>query len=434
MRFAFSLFLMATLAYGQADPDALLQQARVRLQAMARRLERYVCIETVDRSYYLRVAPRDAAARPDPASGCQPAAGELQLESTDRLRLEVTFNESHELHSWPGATGFDTRDVDELIRDGPVSSGSFGGHLAGIFDNPGVTFHYNGEKSEQGKAMLEYGYRVPLAASRMKVKVAGAWLAAAYDGEFRLDRQSLDLERLTVRIHQPPPDAAFCSAATTLEYNLVRVGDGDVLLPRHSELEIVQPAGRETHNETTFTGCREYQAASELVFDAPAGSESAASPRAGRRRVTLPIGLPVTLALDSPIDTDTAATGDPVSAKVVKPVRSPGSKEDLIPAGAIVRGRIRRVEHHFLPKPYYLIAVAFNRVEIGGVVAPFLARSEPSPDLVKDLSANIELRATGFWYWDVGTFLFPTTKPHFVVPAGFESKWFTLAVGGGGGR
>lgn len=431
MRFAFTVFLLAILARGQADPDALLAQARARLQAMARRLERYVCIETVDRSYYLRVAPRDTAPRPDPASACGPVAGDLRLESTDRLRLEVTFAESHELHSWPGATGFDTRDVDELIRDGPVSSGSFGGHLEGIFDNPGVTFHYNGEKSEQGKTVLEYGYRVPLAASRMKVKVAGAWLAAAYDGEFWLDRQSLNLERLTVRVHRPPPDAAFCSADTTLEYNLVHVGDGDVLLPRHSELEIVQPAGRETHNETTFTGCREYQAASELSFDTPADPASAASPRAGRRRVTLPIGLPVTLALDSPIDTDTAATGDPVSAQVVKPVRSPGSKEDLIPAGSVVRGRIRRVEHHFLPKPYYLVAVAFNRVEMGGVVAPFLARSEPSPDLVKDLSANIELRVTGFWYWDVGTFLFPTAKPHFVVPAGFESRWFTLAVGGG---
>lgn len=431
MRFALSLFVIAALAQSQADPDALLAQARVRLQALARRLERYVCIETVDRNYYLRVPRRDAAARPDATSACQEATGELQLESTDRLRLEVTFAESRELHSWPGATGFDTRDVDELIRDGPVSSGSFGGHLAGIFGNPGVTFHFKGQKSEQGRTMLEYSYRVPLAASRMKVKVAGAWLSAAYDGEFQLDRGSLDLERLTVRIHQPPPDAAFCSAATTLAYNLVHVGDGDVLLPRHSELEIVQPAGRETHNETTFAGCREYQAASELVFDQPAGPESAASPRAGRRRVTLPIGLPVTLALLDPIDSDTAATGDPLSAKVVKPVRSPGSKEDLLPAGSIVRGRIRRVERHFLPKPYYLIAVAFNRVEIGGVVAPFLARSEPPPDLVRELGANIELRATGFWYWDVGTFLFPTAKPHFVVPAGFESKWFTLAVGGG---
>jgi hypothetical protein len=30
----------------------------------------------------------------------------------------------------------------------------------------------------------------------------------------------------------------------------------------------------------------------------------------------------------------------------------------------------------------------------------------------------------------VGTFLFPTSKANIVIPAGFESKWFTLATGG----
>jgi site-specific DNA recombinase len=41
-----------------------------------------------------------------------------------------------------------------------------------------------------------------------------------------------------------------------------------------------------------------------------------------------------------------------------------------------------------------------------------------------------DVRATGIWFWDVGTFLFPTPKSHYIVPAGFESKWFTLATGG----
>jgi len=47
------------------------------------------------------------------------------------------------------------------------------------------------------------------------------------------------------------------------------------------------------------------------------------------------------------------------------------------------------------------------------------------------LDANLEMRASGIWFWDVGTFLFPTAKPRFVVPAGFESKWYTLDTGGG---
>jgi hypothetical protein len=114
---------------------------------------------------------------------------------------------------------------------------------------------------------------------------------------------------------------------------------------------------------------------------------------------------------------------------VIKPVRRAGSGEVLIPAGAMVRGRIRRVEHHLSPSPYFLVAIAFNRVESQGFVSPFAARSEPDAALTKELDANLKVRETGFRFWGVGTFLFRTPKSTSVIPAGFESKWFTLVAG-----
>ncbi len=434
--------LAATLLAGQdistpggPAPENVLDQAKTKLQAIARRLEQYVCLETINRSYIRRITPLPASkaaaapAGPPNCRGAAPApAKDAQLEFSDRVRLEVTVAEGRELHSWPGATRFDTRNVDDLIRDGPVSTGSFGAYLTSIFDRPGVTFQYTGQKTAPRGPVYEYHYRVPLASSRYEVKAGGVWVPVAYDGDFWIDPQSLELERLTVRAPDPPPGAAFCSAATTLDYQTVRMGDGNVLMPQQAQLEIVRLGGQESRNVIAFSSCREYHAESELVFDVPA-EEGAAGPRA-RGRVALPIGLPVTLALDNAIDTDTAAAGDPISAKVVKPVRKAGSNEELIPAGAIARGRIRRIEHHLLPEPYFLIAFSFNRVEVQGAISPFVARSEPDPDLVKSLNANLQLRDTGIWFWGVGTFLFPTSKPHYVIPAGFESKWFTLATGG----
>ena len=172
------------------------------------------------------------------------------------------------------------------------------------------------------------------------------------------------------------------------------------------------------------------QAESELVFDTNAEPAGAAAPSFGRGHVALPIGLPVTLSLAEPIDSANAAAGDPVSANVVKPVFRPGSREVLIPAGAVVRGRIRRVEHYLLPEPYFRISVSFNRVEFQGVAAPFFARHEADPQLAKELGANVAPRDTGIWFWGVGTFLLPTKKDRTVIPAGFESKWFTLDAGG----
>ncbi len=428
------LFAAAALAAGGQtlrDPNVVLEQARIRLRKEAESLEKYICVETVDRNYYRHVAPREEPARSasEPACG-QTAAGPLQLESTDRVRFEVTEFQGRELHSWPGATRFDERDVDELVRDGPVSTGAFGAYLASVFDRPGVTFHYSGERSANGKTVFEYRYHAPVAASRFDIRVAAAWLPAAYEGDFQIDSQSLELERLTIRTEELPAGATFCQAAATLDYQRVHIGDSDVLLPRQSQLEIVLHGGRETRNVTTFGSCREYQAESQIVFGAPSDAPTAAARSGGRGRMELPIGLPVTLALAEPIDTAVAAAGDPVSATVAKPVRRSGSAEILIPAGAVVHGRIRRVEHHLSGTPYFLIQLAFNRVDVQGVVSRFVVRSEASAGLARELGANLEMRRTGISFWGVGTFLFPTRRSRIVIPAGFESKWFTLATGG----
>ena len=56
MRFVL-LFIAAGMAHGQTarDPSSVLEQARARLQAAAHNLEKYVCVETVNRGYYQRV-------------------------------------------------------------------------------------------------------------------------------------------------------------------------------------------------------------------------------------------------------------------------------------------------------------------------------------------------------------------------------------------
>jgi hypothetical protein len=427
------ILLLMAVAAGQAgtDPNAVLERARARLRQMAEGLERYVCIETLDRASYRRVLPADAPVQSEAQNACgEPApASELRLASTDRVRFEVTVSQGRELHSWPGATRFDARDVDELVRDGPVSTGSFGAYLTSIFGRSGVTFRFIGEHQANGKSTLEYGYRVPLEASRLEIRVGAGWRPAAYEGEFQIDPATLDLEGLTVRTTRLPEGASFCQAAATLAFSRVPIGGSEVLLPLRSQLDLTLPRGSEARNVTSFANCREYQAESEILFGDPVDSEAAARPSGSRGRLQVPLGLPVTLALDSPIDTATAAAGDEITAKLVKPVRRPGSSEDLVPAGSVVHGHIRRVEHHLSPTPYFLVSIAFNRVDVQGAVSPFMVRGEVNEELAKQLGAELVMRQTGIRFWGVGTFLFPSKKDHLVVPAGFQSKWFTLATG-----
>jgi hypothetical protein len=437
MRFLLFLLICSAMAQEMKAPDARLERARARLQAIADRLQRYVCIETVNRSYYL------------PALGSQqfPAANEglasgrtelltgvdwetRELEFTDRLRLEVSLSQDRELHSWPGATRFDVRDVDQLIRDGPVSTGSFGAHLATTFGSSAVDFQYHGQARVGGREALEYRYRVPGEASKFGLRVAGTWIRLSYEGTIWVDPQTLDLYQLEVHPTDLPPSAEINRLAIAVDYESVRTADGSVLLPHRSRLEILHQDGRATRNDITFNGCREYQAESELVFDGEAPRTETGAPRLNLSPERLPLGLSVTVALESAIQTETAAAGDPISARVVNPVRRPHSNEIVIPAGAMVRGRLRRVEHHVNPKSYFVIGMSFNRLEVDGSVAPFGAHYEGATDLAKSLGANLHPGAPGMAYWNVGTFLFGTDKPNFILPAGFRSDWFTLNTAG----
>lgn len=414
--------LLACTARGvAADPEAVLDQARKRLQSLTHSLSNYACIETVERRYYRPVEP----------PVCSPEAAfsaNAKLESTDRLRLEVTVSEGREIYSWPGATRFDSRDIDDIIRQGPIGTGSFGTHLLGIFDTPGVAFHYTAERSHQGHTVLEYQFHVPREASHYRIKVDAQWQAMPYEGVFWLNPQSFELERLSITVADVPAETSICALNAELDYQPVRIGTTEALLPSEGQLHIAMQNARTSNNVTTFANCREYVSESALSFDEGTGVQQTVR-RTPARPIAIPLGLPVTLALTTAIDTATAAAGDPITARVVKDVPRPGTNQTLIPAGATVRGRITRAEQHLLPSPYALVAISFNRLVIDDASYPFAARSEGNPDLAKDLGVNIFGPGQGLGFWDVGTFLFHGAKAR-VLPAGYQTKWITLAIRG----
>jgi hypothetical protein len=138
------------------------------------------------------------------------------------------------------------------------------------------------------------------------------------------------------------------------------------------------------------------------------------------------------VALTAPIDTSTAAAGDVVQARLVEPILTPSSQL-LAPAGAIVTGRIMRMEHHLdrngvimiTPKlrgRFFLIWLDFDTIEVNGVISAIRARLncgellDPRyPCLVANLVDQKGDRA----------FVFPSESPKFVLPAGYTSTWLT---------
>jgi hypothetical protein len=82
----------------------------------------------------------------------------------------------------------------------------------------------------------------------------------------------------------------------------------------------------------------------------------------------LPAGVSVVLALTSAVDLTTAAAGDPVSARVLRPVRAQKSKQILIASSAIAHGRILQLRPE-LKTSQYLVSICFDSLETEGFVS-----------------------------------------------------------------
>ena len=167
-------WFIALIAFAQ-DPAGTLEEARGKVLAKAARLPNYVCVETIDRSYFSRRDP------PNPPPSCERIGidrkrgrDKLQLDATDRVRVAVAFREEREIYSWPGS-GAVSYNVEDILNPGPIGTGAFAGYLLDIFRSPTVRFRLLEDRPDS----LEYGFRVPIEASHYYVAARGQWIETA---------------------------------------------------------------------------------------------------------------------------------------------------------------------------------------------------------------------------------------------------------------
>src|SRR5262249_14116731 len=130
-------------------------------------------------------------------------------------------------------------------------------------------------------------------------------------------------------------------------------------LPSTSELVMTDLDGGENRNRVRFAACRQFSGESVLTFgDAP---ESAPEPAARIAEVVLPGDLGLRLTLIDDVDVRTAAAGDPVHARLENALRYKGKL--VFAKGAIVSGRISRMEHH---EEYTEVGLELFEIEGGG--------------------------------------------------------------------
>jgi hypothetical protein len=105
----------------------------------------------------------------------------------------------------------------------------------------------------------------------------------------------------------------------------------------------------------------------------------------------------------------------------------------VVPAGAIVRGRITRMEHRLRPSPHFLIVIEFHTLEHNGATAPVAATLDRSAEFEKAREQAKGIPGRGVPIWmppgsriSEGSLVFPTSKNRYIVPVGYRTRWRTV--------
>ena len=183
---------------------------------------------------------------------------------------------------------------------------------------------------------------------------------AGSHGAFWASRDSADLLRLDVVAEDIPPNVPVSEITTQIDFGRLRIGSADVLAPQFSELIVTTTAGSQSRNRMEFSQCRKYNAESAIRFDTDAVTAQAIAAIA-TEEIYLPADLLLNLQLDTPVDSKTAAEGDLITAHLQT---AAGDRiHTSVPQGAIVHGRIRRLESYTEPETEFIVGLEFSEIE-----------------------------------------------------------------------
>jgi len=428
MRRALALPFLAVFCLPAQDlPPGVLALSRIRARVgqVLDQLPDCTCVETVDRSW-------------------KPAG--KQSKPVDRVVLQVLFSGGQELFAAPGDTRWET-DPFALLASGMMGNGLFALSLKIIFLDNISTIAYRGDESRAGSREVRYDFLVPHVVGAVTVHNAGATGVVGMRGSFWADPETYDLRRLEFHAEGIPPDLLYTDISTGIYYDHVRIGDRDVLLPQAADERTTQVNGEENWNHIEFTHCQGFQTESTLRFgaaDAAAAAGPAVTPPYPAAEGTLPPGLRITVALSASLS-DSAPVGSLIEGKVAASVMQKGKV--LIPVGALVKGRIRRLERYSDAGDYFIVALEFMRIETPSATLRFYSELQ---DVDRPEGVDMILVTTsvgrGEYHWDInhtdskqsktdhvriwtqevpGVGTFVVRGLHFSLPPGFKTVWKT---------
>jgi hypothetical protein len=288
----------------------------------------------------------------------------MTLVWRDRLRIEVAEGQNSEMFSWAGARAFDAESVHQLVKEGVTGTGDFSSFLNSIFGGSAAGFRYTGQHRQDAALWAAFQYTVPVNKSHYfysDLDVTGRVIG--YHGTLFVNKTTAELERLVVTAEAFAPQV--CQVEHVVDYGAVNIADANFRLPQASSMTVSYATGEVSINETQFSGCRKYDAESKIYFgDGPVLSPAERG-LAPRSQGPIPTDTTLDVAIDPPVNSRSAAAGDPITGVVQHDVRHQG--EVVVHKGDHLFGRLLRFEQTRFGVPTWIVTIRFDDIERQGL-------------------------------------------------------------------
>jgi len=225
--------------------DRFLEAARAKVFEFSKTLPNFLCEETVQRYISKSVPPK--------------------WKRQDRLSAEILYIDGKENYRNLKRNGKPLKESPE--RSGAWSTGEFGSMMQDIFD-PATRAEFKKERTTEigGAEAVVYSYSIRQPNSHWRVSFGGKPVYPAFTGSVWIDTESHRVLRIEMIAKRLPADYPMDVIEMTLDYDKVRIGGTEYLLPTRSEDLSCQRWTRLCRrNEVEFRNYRKFATESTIM-------------------------------------------------------------------------------------------------------------------------------------------------------------------------
>jgi hypothetical protein len=324
-------------------------------------------------------------------------ASKNKLKRLDTVELEIQTDGRRELFAAPGGRKFTDRPPISYAGSGVLGDGLLVANLWNVVVSGNGSYEFKGQEQVQGRQLARWDYSLPVMWAGLRIDLVEGSGNVGLRGSFWADPDTYDVVRLDLIATEIPSSLPIRDAETTISYRPVDLGTGAAaLLPTSGDFQMVRLSGAISRNHTTLNDCRKFQAESKLRFGDPEPAQADFSTAVVDDTLRdLPAGLSIDVKLRSSISSR-MAVGSRVMGEVARDVNVNSSLR--ISKGAIVRGRLRRMERYTSPYAYDVVALAFTEIESEGVLYRFsadLTDMGSLPGMERSLTVEAQVKERG---------------------------------------